>query len=174
MQGCGLQPVHKGREACWASRTQRACGRALPGPGFGFALLQPVFVHAPLGLGLAMCGIAQHPALDDATVGGSQHVIAIALPQGLHGVRVGVGQRVLGFGDGGRARVIHLLPSWRASGGSRRYQGRCLQRGRSCRRSSEVVECVRDDLSKGMSIVAMTTERLHQEGNTRLMLNDEL
>jgi hypothetical protein len=160
MQGSGLQPVHKGREGMLGigGTGKGRAAALLPGLGFGFAVLQPVFVHAPLGLGLAMCGGAQHPALGYATVGGSQHVLAVALPQGLHSARVGVGQRVLGFGESGRDTGDPLTPRLgeRLEVLGAREGAVCHKGGRAVGRL-EWLNVRADDLSKGLPIVAMTT-----------------
>ena len=97
-------------------------GRAteiLKGLGFSRALCAPVFIHAPLGLGAAMCGVDQHPALGHPSIGGCQQVIAIALRQGLIVSGIAWASASCPAVSVAGTRVIHLLPVvasfWRLS-----------------------------------------------------------
>ena len=163
--------------ACWASAVQAKAmrQRCVTGLGCSRALCAPVCIHAPLGLGAAMCGVDQHPALGHPSRGGGQQVIAIALRQGLHRLRDGVGQRVWHVGQGGRDTGDPLTPRCgqllevvftRARAVSHKV-GR--PRGRVA-----WLHGLGDDLANGLWVTAMATEGLHEQRHASLVLHHEV
>ncbi len=75
VEGGRLQPVRKAPQCLLRIRFtgKRRATQLLQGLGCGLALLEPVFIDAPLGREAAMGRGAQHPALGHATVVASPH-----------------------------------------------------------------------------------------------------
>ena len=71
-------------------------------------------------------------------------------------------------------RVSHLIRVGRASGGCWRCRGHYRPPDTSCRRSFVTGQYGPDDCTEVLPIAGIATERLHEHGNTRLVLDHQL
>jgi hypothetical protein len=160
---------------------QRVGGRGLPRPtplleGFGFcgARFQPGLIDRALRLGAAACGGNHDPAWGNAAVVGREELRAIPLHRRAQGLRVGLGQRVLGFGQRGRdagdplaARLGDLLEV-RCP-----LQGPVCDEGGQARRGLPVGHGVGNHRPESARRAGSATEWLQQPGDARLVFHDQ-
>jgi DDE superfamily endonuclease len=177
MEKRGLQACGKTGECLLSIRFTGKGGAAQALESFHFLLtvLAPLLVHRALSVRLALLGIQEHPALGDTAIGRGHDAGAIALPQGGHSLRVGLGEDRLGLtqrgwdtGDPLHLGLGELLEVVSAIEGTVGHQIRRAIGG------VEVRNMVPDNLAELLGITAVTTERLHEERNTSLVLDDQL
>jgi hypothetical protein len=174
-QECGLHPLLNSSQGLPRLRFTGTGGAAqfLQGLAFLGTRLAERLVDGTLRLRLAGLSVEEDPALGAAAVRRRQRLIAIALFERCHGLRLGVGQGGLGFVHGGRntgepldCRLGELGAVVLALEGTVSHQSGGSIRGVSW-------------LDGGMdatllSITAVATERLHQHGNARLVFHHHL
>ena len=172
----GLQACLKTAERLLGIRCTRKGGAAQPleGAHFLVTLLAPLRIDGALDLRLALLGIQEYPTLSDTTIGRRHHAEAIALLQGGHGLRVGLGEDGLGLPQRGRdsGDPLHLgLGELLEVVGA--IEGTVSHQIRRARGGVEVGNVVLDDLAEFRGITAIATERLHQDRDTGLVLDDQ-
>jgi hypothetical protein len=173
----GLQGVGKTRQGLSGVRfpgTGRAAQR-LEGLDCVGTLLEPLLVDSALGWRLARRGRDEDPAWRDAPIARWHHVRALALRERRHGLRSGLGQDRLSFGQGrwhagdplaaGLGQLVQILGAReRAVGHERGGMGSGV----------ELCHGVTDDLAARCAIMPMATQGLHQHRDTGLGLHHQL
>ena len=99
----GLQALRKGGEGLLriGGTGKGRTAQVLERFDFLRTVLQQLFVHGARRLWLARLGVEEHPALLDATRARPDNVIAIAVRERSHRLRIGLGQARLRFAQGG-------------------------------------------------------------------------
>ena len=110
-----------------------------------------------------------HPAISRR-----QLLIAIALPQSGHGLRVRLGEDGLGCTHSRRdtGNPLHVGIGKLLEVGCAIERAICHQRGQA-RGGLSLMDMGTNHLAEVLRITAIATERLHQQGDARLMCNDQ-
>jgi hypothetical protein len=122
-----------------------------------------------------MFRVEEDPALLDAPIARAHRVIAIALRERRHRLRIGLGQDGLGFAQGrwdsGNPREVGIGQLLQVLCTIERTIGH--QVGGAIGRA-QLGNVLADDLAEICRITAVASEGLHQHGNAGLVLNNEI
>jgi hypothetical protein len=170
----GLQAFGKTRERLLGIGFTGKRGPAQRPEGFDFlgTLRAPLRIDGALGLRLALFRVEEDPALLDAPIARAHHMIAIALRQRSHRLWISLGQDGLGFAQGrwdagnplevGIGQLLQVLCT---------IEGTVSDKERHTIGDLQLGYMVGDDLAEVVRVTTISTEGLHQHGDTGLVFD---